>query len=231
MKSASKFIVVFAAGVLVTLLAYPALDFVQACRVALSSPASATTPPQSGPEPAFAGLDATPADGISTGEGDAPVVVYEFSDFQCPFCAQWASEVKPLLFRDYVDQGKVRFVYIDFPLSIHPNAVQAAIAARCAHDQERFWEFYDYLFASQTQWEGLSDPTPFLLDAGRNLGLADDAFSSCLESGHHRPAVLKGRAYGEEMNVQGTPWLYVNGEAIPGDPISLQAAIEKALSD
>ena len=87
------------------------------------------------------------------GKKDAPIVMLEFSDFQCPFCGKFWRETLPQIKKDYVETGKVLFVYKDFPLrQIHPHAQQAAEAALCANEQGKFWEYHDTLFSKQTEW-------------------------------------------------------------------------------
>src|SRR5947209_8581404 len=93
------------------------------------------------------------------GRSDAPVTVYEMSDFQCPYCREFALGTLPLLEREYVQAGKVRFVYINLPLSsVHRNAATAADVAVCAARQERFRPMHDLLFRHQSQWSALASP-------------------------------------------------------------------------
>src|SRR2546428_6393313 len=95
----------------------------------------------------------------SRGRLNAPVTVYEMSDFQCPYCRAFALTTLPLLERDYVASGKVRFVFINLPLpSLHANATAAAEAAMCAARQSRFWPMHDLLFRHQDGWAKLADP-------------------------------------------------------------------------
>src|SRR6267143_1759458 len=97
------------------------------------------------------------------GRADAPVTVYEMSDFQCPYCREFALSTMPLLEREYVQPGKVRFVYINLPLtSLHKNAAAAAEVALCAARQQRFWPMHDLLFRHQDQWAPLADPQSLL---------------------------------------------------------------------
>lgn len=89
------------------------------------------------------------------------VTVVEFSDFQCPFCEQFFSNTWPQLKKEYIDTGKITFAYRHFPLtSIHPNAMPAAIAAECANEQGKFWEYHDLLFQNQKEWSDLTMSTP-----------------------------------------------------------------------
>src|SRR6266849_1457871 len=83
------------------------------------------------------------------GAANAKVALIEFSDFQCPFCGRYDKDTYPQLLKDYVDTGKVKYVWRDYPLDFHRNAEKAAEAARCAGEQGRFWEMHDRLFANQ----------------------------------------------------------------------------------
>lgn len=92
-------------------------------------------------------------DYAAIGPYDAPVTIYEFSDYQCPFCLRFFEETKPLLDKNYIETGKVRFVLKDFPLdSIHPQARSAALAAECAGEQGSYWQMHDRLFTARSEW-------------------------------------------------------------------------------
>src|SRR5881628_2783703 len=94
----------------------------------------------------------------SKGRRDAPVTVYEMSDFQCPYCRDFALNTLPTLEREYVASGKVRFVFINLPLTkLHANAVAAAEAAMCAAQQQKFWPMHDLLFQRQAVWAARTD--------------------------------------------------------------------------
>jgi len=91
------------------------------------------------------------------GNADAPVTIVEFSDFQCPFCLRFYQQTLPSIMENYVDTGKVKFVYRDLPLdSLHANARPAHIASECADEQGKFWDYHDILFDKQTEWSRLS---------------------------------------------------------------------------
>ncbi len=83
------------------------------------------------------------------GKSDAPVTIIEFSDFQCPYCLRWWEETLPQIKQAYIDTGKVRLIYRDFPLAFHPGAEPAALAANCAHEQGKYWEMHDKIFEEQ----------------------------------------------------------------------------------
>ena len=100
----------------------------------------------------------------SKGSPTAPITVYEMSDFQCPYCRSFALETFRALEKEYISPGKVRWVFVNFPLtSIHANAVAAARTALCAARQDAFWPVHDLLYAHQDTWAPLKEPGPFLL--------------------------------------------------------------------
>src|ERR1700758_2464157 len=117
----------------------------------------------------------------SKGRRDAPITLYEMSDFQCPYCRAFALGTMPLLEREYITTGKVRFVYINLPLtSAHPNAQAAARVAVCAGRRDRFWAMHDLLFRHQDEWAKLSNPAAFLLALGDSAGLDRAALTRCV---------------------------------------------------
>ena len=153
------------------------------------------------------------------GQPDAPVTLVEFSDYQCPFCRQFFATTFPELKRDYIDTGKVRYVFRDFPLDrLHPQARKAAEAAHCAGDQGKYWEMHDRLFRHQ---ETLAPPQ--LSEHARALGLDGAIFDTCLNSGTHAARVNKGFRDGLAAGVQGTPGFVVGktntGDAVEGTPV------------
>src|SRR2546425_4204107 len=114
------------------------------------------------------------------GRPDAPVTVYEMSDFQCPYCRSFALTTMPLLEKEYVQTGKVRFVYINLPLTTrHPNAAAAAELAMCAARQGKFWPLHDLLFQHQDAWAPRKDPAPYLLALGDSAGLDHARLARC----------------------------------------------------
>ena len=143
------------------------------------------------------------------GEPDAPVTIVEFSDYQCPYCKQAEATLAEILDRY---EGRVKLAFLDFPLrAIHPQAEQAAEAARCAGEQGKFWEFHDALFADQSRLK----EADFIADA-QTLGLNQDGFRSCLSSGRYKPEVEKDLAEGAKVGVAGTPGFFVNGVFLNG---------------
>jgi protein-disulfide isomerase len=157
--------------------------------------------------------------GISMGREDAPVVIYEFADFECPHCAEWASLVEPLIRERLVQPGTVRYVFYDFPLGgAFRHSFLAARAGRCANEQGKFWEYHDRLFARQPSWAVLDDPSDFFVDLAREVGVDAGAFEQCLRSDKYQREVSLSRQLGESLNVRGTPTLFVNGEKLQTIP-------------
>jgi protein-disulfide isomerase len=141
----------------------------------------------------------------SIGDANAPVTLIEFSDFQCPFCGRAFSSTLPALKQDYIDTGKVRYVFRDFPLiSIHPQARKAAEAAHCAGEQGKYWEMHDTLFKNQRALGVLQ-----MKDYARTLGLDEDQFNSCLDEGKYAKVVDENMAAGSAVGVTGTPTFFV----------------------
>lgn len=146
------------------------------------------------------------------GAADAPVTIIEFGDFRCGFCRRFFDETLQPLLRDY--EGSVRFVYRDYPI-LGPDSVQSALAAGCAFDQGRFWEFHDRLYADQDLTE-----TAFLRYAGE-LDLDIERFTTCLRDAEHQDEIVEDYQAGVNVGVGGTPTFFINGRILVGaQPLS-----------
>ncbi|MFQ5620919.1 MAG: DsbA family protein [Candidatus Nanoarchaeia archaeon] len=165
-------------------------------------------------------------DGVYKGDKDAPVTIVEFSDFECPFCGRFYRDTLPQITEKYINTGKVRFVYRNFPLSFHPNAQKAAEAAECAEDQDKFWEMHDLLFG-----KGVSGGVDTFKQFAVSLGLDTSEFNNCLDSGKHASEVQKDFRDGQAAGISGTPGFVINGKLLSGaQPFAVfQQAIEDAL--
>lgn len=156
-------------------------------------------------------------DDPSLGSPDAPVVLVEFSDFQCPFCRTLWREVLPEIKEKYIKTGKVRFVYRDFPLTgIHPMAEPSAMGAECADEQGKFWEMHDKIFGEEdklgrgTVQYSVED----LKQWAREIGLDGARFDLCLDGATYKAEVKKDLADGVAFGVNGTPHVFVNGKLL-----------------
>ena len=152
-------------------------------------------------------------DDPAKGDPDAPLVMIEFSDFQCPFCGRFYEQTLPLIERDYIDTGKVLLVYRDMPLEIHPQAPPAHIAAECADEQGMFWEYHDILFDRQAAWSGL-DPAALdeaLAAYAAELGL-DESFGECTRSPEAQREMDLDYAQARSIGLTGTPSFLIGGD-------------------
>lgn len=142
------------------------------------------------------------------GPENAPITIVEFSDFECPFC----SRVNPTLAQVQENYGdKVRIVFRHYPLPMHPNAQKAAEASMCAHEQGKFWQMHDLLFAQQKELA-----VDQLKAKASQLGLNVEDFNQCLDSGEYADEVQADMQAGTEAGVSGTPAMFVNGIPISG---------------
>lgn len=137
----------------------------------------------------------------SMGKDDAPVTMVEFTDYQCPFCRKFESDSFAKLKKDYIDTGKVRFVSRDMPLDFHPNAPGAAVAARCAGEQNKFWEMRDAMMLDTA-----TDLGPdALLKYGQKTGLDMPVFSACLKGNKFTEEIKKDTVDANTLGISGTP--------------------------
>lgn len=179
---------------------------------------------------AFGGTQTVGATSIK-GNPDAKVVVEEFSDFQCPFCARFAVDTFPKIDMDYIETGKVKWVFKHFA-RIGEESKQAAIAAECAGEQQQFWPYHDKLFTSQQGENKGAFNSDKLKSLAKTLGLNQEAFNSCLDSGRYGSLVEQNRVEANQKGVKGTPSFFVNGVMLEGAlPYSeFQKAIDTALA-
>jgi len=151
------------------------------------------------------------------GDQNAPITIIEFSDFQCPFCARFQTQTLPLILEQYVDTGKVKFVFRDFPIqSSHPNAMPAAAAAECANEQGKYWQFHDELFENQGVWNKMSilNATKIFKEYATKLELNQDQFNSCLDTGKYIGEINSDLSDGRKYGITGTPGFFVGNEKI-----------------
>jgi protein-disulfide isomerase len=152
------------------------------------------------------------------GNKNAKVTIVEFSDYQCSFCRRFWSDTLPPIKKEYIDTGKVKFVYRDFPLNFHPSAQASAEAAECAADQGKFWEMHDKLFAEQAK-KGTGTIQYTVNDIKSwavQIGLNSTTFNSCLDSGKYKSEVDKDAADGAKIGINGTPGFIIGSQTISG---------------
>ena len=154
---------------------------------------------------------------MSIGGADAPITIIEFASMTCPHCAHFHAETLPALARDYLDTGKARLIFRDFPLD--GLALAAAQVARCA-GESRYFAFIDVLFREQQTWATATDPVAALGRIARLGGLSAERFTACLDDDELTRGILEQRAAAlSEYDIQATPSFIINGEKLVG-PLS-----------
>lgn len=143
-----------------------------------------------------------------TGGADAPVTVVEFSDFQCPYCRAAESTVNAMRAK-YGE--RIKFIYMDFPLSFHQHAMDAARAGQCAAKQDKFWPYHDAIFADQSKLSGTD-----LKATAKKLGLDAKKFDACFDQDQPDREIKAEQAEGESLGVTGTPTFFINGREVVG---------------
>jgi len=202
--------------------------------------APAPQPTQQSPQPSAPQIFTVSFDDEPVkGNPDAPVTVVEFSDFQCPFCSRFFEQTLPLIEENYIDTGKIKFVYKDLPLdNLHPNARAAHIAAECADEEGKFWEYHDVLFEKQAEWRSLvsSDLDITLSQFAVDLGMQAASFESCMESQDIADEVNQDTLEAARYGTTGTPTFFIGTEEdgfiklVGAQPYAaFQAAIDEKL--
>lgn len=171
-----------------------------------------------GPTPA----SLTPETLRALGDPDAPVTIVEFSDYQCPFCLRHFQQTMPQLKAEYIDTGRVYYVFKDFPItSLHPVAPRIHEAARCAGEiggSDGYWQAHDTFFNNSPQLTDLPQPDldNTLVRLMSEVEIDEEAMGECLASGRYTDAVNADLAEGQRLGVNGTPGFFVNGYPVPG---------------
>jgi len=149
---------------------------------------------------------------LSIGNPNAPVTIIEFSDLQCPFCKKFYDSTLKDLKTNYIDTGKVYFVYKHFPLSFHPSAQIAGEATECANEQGVWYEYHEEIYNSQNGDFGVSELKQWA------IGIVSDtsAFNECLDSRKYSNKVNADMIEGQAVGVSGTPASFVNGILVSG---------------
>jgi protein-disulfide isomerase len=171
-----------------------------------------TAAAQAKPDPAR-----DPLAGRIRGSATAPVTVYEMSDFQCPYCRRFALETFPALDSAYIATGKVRWAFVNFPLtSVHQNALAAAEVAMCAVRQNAFWRMHDLLYRHQDVWSPLKEPGAFFLSLADSAKLSRPSLLACVQSPATQEAVRADAQGAERSGATSTPTFYIEGGLMVG---------------
>lgn len=153
------------------------------------------------------------------GDPDAPITVLEFSDFGCPFCRRYSTTTFSQIKKEYIDTGKVYYVFKDYPIKqLHPQAELASQAAECAGEQGKYWEMHETLFSNPQEWD-TTEPAAreAMTKYAGDLQLDSTKFAACMEPGATaRSDVEANMAEGRHLNLTGTPSFVINGKLLAG---------------
>lgn len=160
-----------------------------------------------------------PANGPAT----APVTLVEISDYHCPFCRRHIQQTQPQIYADYVHKGKVRHVFLHYPIEqLHPDAYRSHEAAACAADQQKFWDLHMKLFEKPVR------TIDELVPLAQSAGLDANAFRACLDSGKHSQAVRDSVARIQTLGINGTPNFLIGRTPTGGGPMKVSKLVEGA---
>lgn len=149
---------------------------------------------------------------MSLGKADAPVTIVEYASMTCPHCADFAEKTTPQLISKYVDTGKVRLVFREFPFD--PRAEAAFMLARCSKDN--YFPMVEVLFKQQANWAGVDNARDALFNLAKLAGFTQQSFEACLTDQALLENIRKVREQGEKLGVNSTPTFFINGEKYPG---------------
>lgn len=166
----------------------------------------------------------------SQGEETVPVTIVEFTDYQCPFCQRAFEQTYPEIKKQYMDTGKARYLVHDLPLPIHPNAPAAALAARCAGEQGKYWPMHDAIFTHQDEWAN-GQVDELMKQYAKGVGVNPSQFNSCYDGKKYQAAIEADVKLANEVGATGTPTFFINGRSLVGaQPIAaFKAIIEEEL--
>jgi protein-disulfide isomerase len=154
--------------------------------------------------------------GYAEGSADAPVTVIEFSDFGCPFCAMFAQSSYPELRREFIETGRVRWVFVPFVMGMFPNGAEAARAGECAGEQDRFREMKMRIYAGQNEWKGSRNATSVFAGYARELRLDEARFASCYREDRAGTRTRTNNRAADALGVRATPSFLINGRLVEG---------------
>ena len=157
------------------------------------------------------------------GAGDAKVTLVEVSDYHCPFCRRHAQQTQPQIDTDYIKTGKVKYVFIHYPITqLHPDAFKAHEAASCAGEQGKYWQMHDQLFARPTR------DVAELVAQGASIGVDQGRFKACMDSGKYRAAIQQSVDRMRQLGVDSTPTFLVGATPSGDAPLKVATVIRGA---
>ncbi|MDH4208493.1 MAG: DsbA family protein [Anaerolineae bacterium] len=190
-----------------------------------NTPTLPTNTPTLAPETPTAQAEGTPEatrvplipldDDPMLGSADAPVTIIEYSEYLCPYCRTFALETLPQLKEEYVDTGKVKFIYRDFPVHGQP-AVIMSMVAECAADQGKFWEMQSFIWQRSDEWSQSEDILATVQGYSDELGMDTETYTSCLQEGTIVERIIEDYNIGVQDGVTGTPAFFINGSLARG---------------
>jgi protein-disulfide isomerase len=184
---------------------------------AAATPAAAVTTVAATPAaPARDSITDAADRGRILGKESAPVWFVIVSDFQCPYCKAWHDSTFHTIEKEYVETGKIRMAYVNYPIPQHVNAIPAALTAMCAAAQGKFWETQDRIFDKQNAWKGLENPRPYLDSLALASGANAARLRACEDSKHVMPLIEADQARFERTGVTGTPTFFVGSAQMVG---------------
>jgi protein-disulfide isomerase len=188
----------------------------------ISDPA-ALHPSSVGGSPSAAGLHAAPTDtidlrriGYAEGAEEAPVTVIEFSDFGCPFCAMFAQGTYPELRREFIETGRVRWVFVPFVMGTFPDGAEAARTGECAAEQGRFREMKMRIYAGQREWKSTRNAASVFGSYAKELGLDEGRFASCYREDRLGERTRTNNRAANAVGIRATPSFLINGRLVEG---------------
>lgn len=192
---------------------------------AMSSPA-ATAPAQSDSDVVRADLARI------QGDSSAAIWLVELSDFQCPYCKIWHDSTYETVRREYVETGKVRMAFVNFPLNIHPNAFLAHEVAMCAGAQGKFWQVHDVLYNNQAEWAPMRTPRATFESLAARAGVDQSRLAACLDSGKMKSMIQADYDRGVSAGVRSTPSFLIAGQLVSGaiPPGQMRQMLDAALA-
>jgi protein-disulfide isomerase len=229
-------------GAAALLLAVPAACHSSGDGKAGGTPSASAAPTSAGGETVGARAGSMPADSVAQrlaadsgrilGAPGAKVWMIIASDFQCPYCKMWHDQTYAALRKDYVDAGRIRMAYVNFPLDMHVQARPAAEAAMCASAQHKFWEYHTALFQSQDAWAKAGDQSAKFDSLAGVVGVDVPRFHACTQSHVMRAVVEADQFRMQRTGVGSTPTFFIGNEKVEGaQPLPVfREAVDSALA-